>query len=198
MHGKWCASTVAVLVAAALLLPLSGSKARGQEKAHSPRWEFKAAAFSKDEAEGTKKLNDLAAEGWEYVGPLANGLVAFRRPHVPRNHLIVEVTKNPRAVATGEKMTITVTVRDGDRKLLSGAKVSLSTGGGKFLAKADTPFDPKGRLHAPYSAEGTTDQKGQFTTWWVVNPAAGRYGLRIEVSKEGHNSSQSNEVIQIK
>jgi hypothetical protein len=36
-------------------------------------------AFGSDEKEGTRRLNELAREGWEYVGPLANGLVAFKR-----------------------------------------------------------------------------------------------------------------------
>ena len=27
-----------------------------------------------------RKLNELAREGWEYVGSLGSGLVAFRRP----------------------------------------------------------------------------------------------------------------------
>jgi WD40 repeat protein len=52
--------------------------ATGQETP-SPVWEFKAVAFGNDEKEGTRKLNALAAEDWEYVGPLGNGLVAFRR-----------------------------------------------------------------------------------------------------------------------
>jgi uncharacterized protein (TIGR03067 family) len=43
-------------------------------------WEYKAVSFGTDEKEATKKLNDLASEGWELVGPLGNGLVAFRRP----------------------------------------------------------------------------------------------------------------------
>jgi uncharacterized protein (TIGR03067 family) len=42
-------------------------------------WEHKAVSFGEDEKEGTKKLNDLARDGWEYVGPLGNGLVALKR-----------------------------------------------------------------------------------------------------------------------
>ena len=26
-----------------------------------------------------EKLNDLAADGWEYVGPLGNSMIAFKR-----------------------------------------------------------------------------------------------------------------------
>jgi hypothetical protein len=58
------------------------SRARGQDEPRpKPAWEWKAVALGADEKEATKKLNELAADGWEYAGPLANGLVAFKRPH---------------------------------------------------------------------------------------------------------------------
>jgi hypothetical protein len=44
-----------------------------------PQWEYKAVAFARDEVENTARLNALARNGWEYVGPLAHGQVAFRR-----------------------------------------------------------------------------------------------------------------------
>ena len=54
--------------------------AQGQDKpVAAPAWEYRAASVGTDEKEATKKLNALAAEGWELVGPLGNGLVAFRR-----------------------------------------------------------------------------------------------------------------------
>ena len=43
-----------------------------------PAWEWKAGALGAEEKEATKKLNELTAGGWEYVGPLAHGLVAFK------------------------------------------------------------------------------------------------------------------------
>jgi uncharacterized protein (TIGR03067 family) len=50
------------------------------EERRSENLEFKAVAFSPDLEEGTRKLNALAADGWEYVGQLkGEGLVAFRR-----------------------------------------------------------------------------------------------------------------------
>src|ERR1700722_4267436 len=52
----------------------------GQKKNAPPKWEYNAISFGGDEKGGAKKLNNLAAEGWEYVGPLAPGLIAFRRP----------------------------------------------------------------------------------------------------------------------
>jgi hypothetical protein len=61
----------------AILFCLAG-RAHGQES-NATKWEFKAVSFQA-ESEGTKKLNELAADGWTYVGPLTNGLVAFKRP----------------------------------------------------------------------------------------------------------------------
>jgi hypothetical protein len=172
---------------------------RAQEKNASPKeWELKAVLFGTDEKEATKKLNDLSSEGWQYVGPLGNGLVAFRRHYLPKEQIIVEVSGNPRTVATGEKTTVTVTVRAGDRSLLQGAKVTVSAGGGKFLPKSDTPFNPKERLQGPYSATGTTDEKGQFTTWWVCNPGAAGYTLGVEASKESHTTGKAEWTIQVK
>ena len=172
---------------------------RAQDKpAPRPEWQFKAVLIGTDERDATKRLNDLASEGWQYVGPLGNGLVAFRRPNGPKEQIIVEVSGEPQTVAPGEKTTITVTVRAGDRSLLSGAKVTISAGGGKFLPKADAPFDPKDRLHGPFSATGTTNDQGQWTTWWVCNPAASGYALGIEASKEGYVGGRAKHVIPIK
>jgi hypothetical protein len=61
---------------ATIRLP-DGMKGPGDEE---KKWEFKAVAFGTDAAEATKSLNQLAKDGWQYVGPLSNGLVAFRRP----------------------------------------------------------------------------------------------------------------------
>jgi hypothetical protein len=54
--------------------------ASAQDRAASGKWEYKAVPFAADEKDATKQLNDLAGEEWEYVGPLAHNLVAFRRP----------------------------------------------------------------------------------------------------------------------
>ena len=161
-------------------------------------WEFKAVRIGSDEKDATRKLNELASEGWQYVGPLGYGLVAFRRAYVAQEQIIVEVSCNPPTVAPGERTTITVTVRAGDRSLLPGAKVTVGAGGGKFLPKADAAFDRKDRLHGPYSASGTSDDKGRFTTWWVVNPAAAGYGLSATASKEGYRSGKAEYTIRIK
>lgn len=70
---------IPLAVCATLFLAVQPS-AMGQDKTDSPKWEFKAVLFgSDDETESTKKLNNLAADGWEYVGPLGKGMVAFKR-----------------------------------------------------------------------------------------------------------------------
>lgn len=59
---------------------LGGPPARAQTVADPTKgWEHKAVSVGADEKEATAKLNALAADGWEYVGPLSGGLVAFRR-----------------------------------------------------------------------------------------------------------------------
>jgi WD40 repeat protein len=69
-----------VLVPAfAVLFGASGPLVNGQEKSRFVAWEFKAVPFGTEEKESTRKLNALAADEWEYVGPLGNGMVAFRR-----------------------------------------------------------------------------------------------------------------------
>jgi uncharacterized protein (TIGR03067 family) len=78
-------SRFSVLVVGITALTLGGAlqspNARAQDKPSAGKpWEYKAVSFGTDEKEATKKLNDLASEGWELVGPLGNGLVAFKRP----------------------------------------------------------------------------------------------------------------------
>jgi hypothetical protein len=112
--------------------------------------------------------------------------------------LSIDVVGNPGSVAPGEKTTITVTVRSEDGRNLPGAKVTIGAGGGKFLPKSDTPFDPKSRLHGPSSATGVSNADGQFTTWWVVNPAASGYVMSIRASKEGYISARAEHRIPIR
>jgi hypothetical protein len=62
-----------------VVMAMIGGSARSQEKSPSPNFEYKAVALGADERQATRKLNELAAQGWEYVGPLGNALVAFKR-----------------------------------------------------------------------------------------------------------------------
>jgi uncharacterized protein (TIGR03067 family) len=76
MNRAFLVSCVAVLAVATVNRLVADQPPVGNDS----RWEFKAVAFTSDPTEATRLLNDLNAAGWEYVGPLANGLVAFRRP----------------------------------------------------------------------------------------------------------------------
>jgi hypothetical protein len=123
-------------------------------------------------------------------------LVAPRR-QVGRKDLIIHVTSDPDPVALGEKTTVTVTVRSSDGILLPGVKVTIFAGGGKFLPSAETRFDPNSSLHGPFSTVGTTNQKGQFATWWVCNPGVGAYGVSVEAVKEGYTRCNRKHTIRV-
>ncbi len=112
--------------------------------------------------------------------------------------LSLRATASPASCAVGEKTTITAIVLDGHGKPVPGANVQIAAGGGRFLPSPDTSYDPKARLHGPYSASGTSDQEGRFVTWWVVNPAAPAYALGIRATKEGWSEAQTNLLIVIK
>jgi hypothetical protein len=55
---------------------VNGSAAHGQEKAKQTRWEYRvilanARLKEKSSTVMTEQFNELASEGWEYVGPVA-------------------------------------------------------------------------------------------------------------------------------
>ena len=68
-----------LVVACAAVGGTTEPRAVGQDAPAGAAVEYKAVAFRGDEAEGTRTLTELAKGGWEYVGPLANGLIAFKR-----------------------------------------------------------------------------------------------------------------------
>lgn len=78
------AAPLAVGAITTFLLCSTPPSAPSQEPAPKPAarslWEYTAASFAaRGPEQATKVLNDLAADGWEYVGPLGNDLVAFKR-----------------------------------------------------------------------------------------------------------------------
>jgi uncharacterized protein (TIGR03067 family) len=80
MYCRFCLIVVlGAILATVATANLHPAMVLGQEKAVSANWEFKVVAFGTDEKENTKKLNDFAAEGWEYVGPIGNAMIAFKR-----------------------------------------------------------------------------------------------------------------------
>src|SRR5262245_52381039 len=93
MSGKLLAAVGGLLLGLlAASLPFR-QETQAQQPALAQNWEYKAVQFGGRSPEAdTKKLNDLAGEGWEYVGLLGTGsvegngmlgaTVAFRRPKV--------------------------------------------------------------------------------------------------------------------
>jgi len=158
-----------------------------QEKLTLPKqWEYKAIVFSDDEKIATDQLNKIAASGWEYVGPLAHSMVAFRRPTNIREQILVEIEgRQPKTPQAGEKVAITVIVVDGDRNLLPGATVTVAAGGGDFLTKDGKPLPPEeyGEEHSN-SVVGQTDIDGRFTAYWTAR--GGKYGLGITAKKKDY------------
>jgi uncharacterized protein (TIGR03067 family) len=73
MKALWTGSLVAALCVGC------GMRHAGEETAGKPDSDYRAVTFAGTEKDDTAKLNGLAAEGWEYVGPLGTGTVAFRR-----------------------------------------------------------------------------------------------------------------------
>lgn len=151
-----------------------------------------------------KRMAEMLGPGDTKAAAEVDALIAARKSEdqpesqTGKSQILVEVSGNPKTVAPGEKTTLTVTVRAADGTPLSGANVTVSAGGGKFLPSADTSFDPESRLHSPYSATGTTDKQGQFTTWWVCNPCAAGYVLSVEASKGEDVSPRTEHRIVIK
>ena len=72
--------TLSCLLAMGCLLGILGAPASAGENPGDPsHWEYRAVKFSGGEGEQSKMLNTLAADGWEYVGPLTGDTVCFRR-----------------------------------------------------------------------------------------------------------------------
>jgi hypothetical protein len=96
------------------------SRAQGQDNpSPNPAWELKAVSLGVDDMAATKKLNELTADGWEYVGPLANGMVAFKRPNdafQPKTKWVGELTRQvagAEVAASRGRFELTVLRRDG-------------------------------------------------------------------------------------
>lgn len=67
-----------------------GASSRTTRVGMQPPWEYLAVEFGQNDTANTAKLNEMASEGWEYVGLLHHGTeadltssVAFRRISQP-------------------------------------------------------------------------------------------------------------------
>ena len=144
---------------------------------------------------GCKQDAKVADEG---ESRLATNLNSTSEPAPESRVLSIRAAASPASCTVGERTTITAVVFDGQGKPAPGAKVQVSAGGGRFLPGPDDPYDPKARLHGPYSASGNSDREGRFVTWWVVNPATASYVMDIRATKEGWGEAQTNLQIVIK
>jgi hypothetical protein len=93
------------------------SRAWGQDR---PEWEWRAVILPSIPGEATKKLNELAADGWQYVGPLAERMVAFKRPNdafQPKTKWVGKFTRQVagEAPSEGGRFELTVLGRDGKK-----------------------------------------------------------------------------------
>jgi hypothetical protein len=83
----------AAIVIGCLILSLSSGGRTGAEPKADPakvqQWEYNAVDVYTTAPEATEQLNKLAAQGWEYAGPVfiqpnttlaGRSLIAFRRP----------------------------------------------------------------------------------------------------------------------
>ena len=172
-----------VLFCLAVLIVLA-PRATCQEKSDSPKVEYKAVAIGADEKEATRKLNALAAEGWEYLGPLGNSLVAFKRsrltttPPPPIGSIgllrLVDLKedtvagkwqwKDLRLVSPGTPdARLAFPVRpDGDYHLIVKFKRPAESGGGPILCL------PVGGRHVQFALDA---YGGQFTALEAVDGA---------------------------
>jgi uncharacterized protein (TIGR03067 family) len=127
---------------AAALLAAEGAAPKSP-KAQSPRYEYRAVSFPAEEKAATDKLNALSADGWEYVGPLAHSLVAFRRPQSP-----------PRGVADRLQGTwARVSIQRGDRRFGASATDLLTFTGNRFEQRVDGTLKQAGTFSV-VSADG--------------------------------------------
>jgi hypothetical protein len=98
MKSRVVAGVILLLAALGIAWPWMPHEARGQKKEGRQQWEYKVVASPQfggrqrllrdANAYLNKQLNDLAADGWEYVGPvvsldegvLRSVQIVFKRP----------------------------------------------------------------------------------------------------------------------
>lgn len=110
-------------------------------------------------------------------------LAAAARSEIERRILLTALPQ-PASVRPGQRTCITIVARDSNGNPLPEVSIRVSAGGGRFLQENET-YDPRSRLHNPYSVTGKTDRDGRFKTYWVCNPCARGYGMVAEAEKDG-------------
>ena len=109
-----------------------------------PKWEHKAVTFGADEKEATKKLTELGLDGWEYVGPLGNGLVAFKRAIPTPEEVAVrkELAKWQGAWALEDNAEVTMTIKLVSVTPPSPACTSSSPSSARWRSASRPPSSP--------------------------------------------------------
>lgn len=104
----------------------------------TPQFEFRAVKFGSDEKAETKLLNDLNGDGWEYVGPLANGLVAFRRdPALNETRADGKRVQGTWNSTENKLVPATVAPNPEGWAMLVDKKYSLTISGNSYVLRAD-------------------------------------------------------------
>ena len=144
--------TVTVLAFVLGVLPASTVQTQEPARAASA-WEYKAFAIGKGEPESTQLLNRLAAEGWHYVGPLGNGLVAYRR-QLPGEDNATEVR---RLEGHNSHVTMTAFSPDGDTLASTSEDTTVVLWNWRTGQQLKTlEGHTAGVLHAAFSPDGKT------------------------------------------
>ena len=92
----------------------------------------------------------------------------------------VQCTANPHAIPAGGQVEIRVLAFTEQNTPVSGANVSVKSGGGWFSASGTT------------TEIGQTDSGGVFVTRWrSPNPAASGYGMGVTVTRNGFTEGKS-------
>jgi uncharacterized protein (TIGR03067 family) len=130
----------ALLLGCVAVLTLGMATDAIAQESLSQKWEYKAVSFNVETAEATKILNDLNKDGWEYVGPLANGLVAFKRaaPSAADGAIKKEIER-----MQGTWTTVSTEV-DGQQRAEEKKSERLTFTNNKWLLKIDGEISQEG------------------------------------------------------
>jgi hypothetical protein len=163
---------------------LAGER-RAVEKAEADR-------IARERSRQRQNNNSNVTTGGRELGTITRILI------VPGKRLNVRAVTAAPSVGPGGKSTIYVTVTDEVGNVVTGAKVLIEAGGGKFLNNAKAVYDPKARLHGPFSVSGKTESNGVYTAWWVCSPCARGYVMSVKASKEGCTDANGKMTVTIK
>ena len=130
------------------------------------RWVVYRQSGRVQEAAGeAERLRTLDPERYKAIQKIEAGIAP-----VDRRQPLVTAEATPPVVGSGERTTISVTVKAPDGQPIGGADVALSAGGGGFAGSGQSRI------------EGRTDIDGVFRAEWQCQPCASGYQIAIEVS----------------